>query len=165
MVGRHRATVRYAGPVQGQEGLWLGLEWDDVSRGKHSGAVEGIQYFRCKTPGAGSFVRAEKVDTRGSSVPEALLARYSNERGELGLDVQDEELYVHTVRQRRVHIQVVGVDKITSQQSQTQRLTSARLVGAGISHVVRTGWCSGVQRAFPRRTQICCGLAVAVTGM
>eukprot|EP00983_Pelagomonas_calceolata_P062429 1147312-Pelagomonas_calceolata.AAC.1 len=137
LVGRHRATVKYVGPVSGQEGTWLGLEWDDASRGKHDGEVEGTKYFQCSRPGAGSFVRAEKVNTRGSSVLEALLSRYSNKCGELGLpDVQEEELYVHTVRQRRVHIQVVGADKITSQQSQTQCLTSARLVGAGISHVV-----------------------------
>ncbi|KAF5835785.1 hypothetical protein DUNSADRAFT_6874 [Dunaliella salina] len=136
LVGRSRATVKYVGPVAGLEGTWLGLEWDDVSRGKHDGEVEGIKYFQCSKPGAGSFVRAEKVSTRGRSVLEALLSRYSNECGELGLpDVRDEELYVPTVRHHRVHIQVVGADKITSQQSQTQRLTSARLVGAGISHV------------------------------
>mmetsp|Transcript_18099 Transcript_18099/g.46364 ORF Transcript_18099/g.46364 Transcript_18099/m.46364 type:complete len:102 (+) Transcript_18099:101-406(+) len=32
-----RATVRYVGPVEGQEGQWAGLEWDDATRGPSSG--------------------------------------------------------------------------------------------------------------------------------
>lgn len=29
-------------------GEWLGVEWDDPSRGKHSGTHEGIEYFKCR---------------------------------------------------------------------------------------------------------------------
>ena len=29
-------------------GVWLGVEWDLSSRGKHSGDHEGIQYFTCR---------------------------------------------------------------------------------------------------------------------
>jgi len=105
LVGTHRCTVRYEGSVQGHDGLWYGLEWDDPTRGRHDGSVDGTSYFKCiQSVNAGSFVRAEKVRF-GCSVLEALFSRYSNERGELG-DVLDEDLYVHTVSQRRVHIQV-----------------------------------------------------------
>ena len=38
-------TVRYIGPVAGTEGEWLGVEWDNVSRGKHSGQHGGKRYF------------------------------------------------------------------------------------------------------------------------
>ena len=35
-IGEHfKATIRYVGSVDGQEGCWVGLEWDDISRGKH----------------------------------------------------------------------------------------------------------------------------------
>ena len=42
-------TVRYHGEVQGTQGDWLGVEWDDPTRGKHSGQNGGIKYFECKT--------------------------------------------------------------------------------------------------------------------
>lgn len=56
---------RYLGPVKGQEGTWVGVEWDDATRGKHDGSTGGIKYFTCQSGGtSGSFVRMEKV--RGS---------------------------------------------------------------------------------------------------
>lgn len=132
---KDRATVKYIGPVKSQEGVWVGVEWDDASRGKHDGSTGGVQYFTTtKGPTAGSFVRVEKVNF-GVDVAEALKARYNNQRGEMD-EVSHDEMYVHTVRQRKVQIQVVGVEKIQKQQSQTHLLTSARLVGANISHVV-----------------------------
>ena len=33
-----RAVVRYTGAVAGQEGEWVGVEWDDPTRGKHDGS-------------------------------------------------------------------------------------------------------------------------------
>ena len=42
-------TVRYIGPVKNtKKGDWLGVEWDDPSRGKHDGSHEGEQYFQCR---------------------------------------------------------------------------------------------------------------------
>ena len=41
-------TVRFVGAVDGTKGLWLGVEWDDPQRGKHSGSKDGKQYFTCK---------------------------------------------------------------------------------------------------------------------
>jgi tubulin-specific chaperone E len=134
-----RATVRYIGSVTGQEGVWVGVEWDDPTRGKHDGSTGGVRYFETLSgPTAGSFIRIEKVDF-GKSVPEALHLRYTNERGELG-DVAPEDMYVHTVRQHRVQIEVVGVEKIKALQSMTNKLVSARLVGAHVSHVVSYKW-------------------------
>uniref|UniRef100_A0A3Q3X8G6 Tubulin-specific chaperone E n=1 Tax=Mola mola TaxID=94237 RepID=A0A3Q3X8G6_MOLML len=58
---RERATVRYVGPVPPTAGLWLGIEWDQPVRGKHSGSHGGVQYFTCRHPTGGSFVRPAKV--------------------------------------------------------------------------------------------------------
>jgi dynactin complex subunit len=41
-------TVRYYGEVQGTKGEWLGVEWDDPTRGKHAGEHQGVKYFECK---------------------------------------------------------------------------------------------------------------------
>ena len=41
-------TVRYIGPVSGTKGEWLGVEWDDSTRGKHDGSHNGMKYFDCQ---------------------------------------------------------------------------------------------------------------------
>lgn len=46
--GYDRCTVKYIGTVKGTTGSWLGVEWDDPTRGKHSGEFKGEQYFACK---------------------------------------------------------------------------------------------------------------------
>jgi len=43
-------TVRYIGQVEGTQGEWLGVEWDDPVRGKHSGEHKGRRYFTCSYP-------------------------------------------------------------------------------------------------------------------
>jgi len=40
-------TVRFVGEVKGTTGQWLGVEWDDATRGKHNGSHKGTQYFQC----------------------------------------------------------------------------------------------------------------------
>ncbi|EST06052.1 Leucine rich repeat 4 [Kalmanozyma brasiliensis GHG001] len=58
-LGPHRGTIRYRGPVPPSTGEWLGIEWDDPTRGKHSGtSAGGTRYFDVRVPGSGSFVRA-----------------------------------------------------------------------------------------------------------
>lgn len=41
-------TVRYVGAVAEKKGEWLGVEWDDASRGKHDGTHDGTSYFKCR---------------------------------------------------------------------------------------------------------------------
>jgi len=47
--GGYRCTVRYVGHVKGKEGDWLGIEWDDPSKGRHNGTHDGVKYFSCKS--------------------------------------------------------------------------------------------------------------------
>ncbi|XP_065830624.1 tubulin-specific chaperone E-like isoform X2 [Oscarella lobularis] len=69
-------TIRYVGQVPPNSGDWLGIEWDDPSRGKHDGTHEGVKYFNCRyDPRAASFVRPKKVQY-GCTVPEAICERY-----------------------------------------------------------------------------------------
>lgn len=48
-LGAFRGTVRYVGAVPPTEGVWLGVEWDDASRGKHDGTHQGVYYFACRS--------------------------------------------------------------------------------------------------------------------
>lgn len=43
----HNCIIRYFGSVGDKAGSWLGLEWDDASRGKHNGTYNGVAYFAC----------------------------------------------------------------------------------------------------------------------
>ena len=38
-------TILYVGSVEGTKGTWLGVDWDEASRGKHDGSKAGIKYF------------------------------------------------------------------------------------------------------------------------
>lgn len=34
--------------VEGHDGLWIGIEWDDPMRGRHNGTVKGSFYFETR---------------------------------------------------------------------------------------------------------------------
>lgn len=82
IVDKCKATVRYVGAIDDQQGTWVGLEWDDISRGRHDGIVGGRRYFACKHSGPrGSFVREAKlqqVADLGIDLPLAITRRYAH---------------------------------------------------------------------------------------
>lgn len=45
-VGAHTGVAQYVGSIPGTDSLWVGVEWDDSSRGKHDGIHNGIRYFK-----------------------------------------------------------------------------------------------------------------------
>ena len=65
-VSGERALVRWAGELPGKTGAWIGVEWDDAERGRHSGAFGDMQLFAVATEGGASFLRPRKVDARVS---------------------------------------------------------------------------------------------------
>ncbi|KAG6804431.1 tubulin-specific chaperone E isoform X2 [Apis mellifera caucasica] len=82
----HQGTLKYIGPVGETKGLWLGIDWDDPTRGKHNGTYEGIKYFKARYPTSGSFIRPGKARF-GISCPEAIKIRYGFINDELaGID-------------------------------------------------------------------------------
>ena len=42
-----RGRVRWVGVVDGRDGEWIGIQWDERRRGKHDGVVDGKRYFTC----------------------------------------------------------------------------------------------------------------------
>ncbi|KAJ3175504.1 hypothetical protein HDU87_006167 [Geranomyces variabilis] len=71
-VAGHFGTVRFRGPVPaGSDAIWLGIEWDDLTRGKHSGAHGGVSYFQTTVAGSGTFLRESKVGS--DMLPRSLL--------------------------------------------------------------------------------------------
>ncbi|KAJ1549580.1 hypothetical protein HK405_008735 [Cladochytrium tenue] len=78
----NRGTLRFASPLDGVAGgsggggpLWLGVEWDDPARGKHSGQhprrPEEPPLFHVVVPGSASFVKVTPL-TAGPRLQRAL---------------------------------------------------------------------------------------------
>ncbi|KAK0168723.1 hypothetical protein PV327_002497 [Microctonus hyperodae] len=42
----YRGSVCYVGLIDDTNGMWLGIDWDDPSRGKHNGIHGGKEYFK-----------------------------------------------------------------------------------------------------------------------
>ena len=47
-VNGHKGKLKYIGTVQGYNGEWIGIDWDDPMRGKHNGTVNGVKYFEAR---------------------------------------------------------------------------------------------------------------------
>lgn len=114
-----RATIRYIGPVaaaKNKEEVWLGVEWDDASRGKHDGSCldgEGklVRYFTCAY-GAGSFIKPAKI-VLGRSLVEALHDRYVTlDAPSISKDAALPEAYFTTSKGNQKSIEFVGEEKI-----------------------------------------------------
>ncbi len=57
-VNSHLGTVKFVGQVEGTIGIWIGVEWDDPTRGKHDGSKEGKRYFTCRQDSSKIFYDA-----------------------------------------------------------------------------------------------------------
>ncbi|KAK7535903.1 tubulin-specific chaperone-like protein E [Phyllosticta citribraziliensis] len=83
-------TVHFVGAIEGVKGDWLGVEWDDPTRGKHDGSHNGVRYFECarKFSTAGSFVRPNRPSDPPLSYVQALKKKYASDPAdEVNLDI------------------------------------------------------------------------------
>lgn len=149
----HLCTIRYVGTVQGTTGDWLGVEWDDATRGKHSGEHKGIRYFSCmlslltviglqltffsgksNQPTAGSFVRPSRPSDQPRSFLEALREKYASEPVQ---NIDLDSLNGVSARGNAIEIsgkvvEEVGFDKIRKQLAELQELRIVILDGLRI---------------------------------
>uniref|UniRef100_A0A8C0HS76 Tubulin-specific chaperone E n=1 Tax=Buteo japonicus TaxID=224669 RepID=A0A8C0HS76_9AVES len=108
-------------------GIWLGVEWDDPQRGKHDGTYEGTQYFKCRHPRGGSFIRPNKANF-GVDFLTAVKDRYGlNDQGvQHGTE--------NTLVLGKKTVEFVGMDSVAEQQSQLNRLVDVSVHGCAVSH-------------------------------
>jgi tubulin-specific chaperone E len=126
-------TVLYIGPVKDTSGTWLGVEWDDPSRGKHSGTHNGVQYFstryfplsprpqwghpnsrlrlmfsstESRVPDAGSFIRPGKKTDGERTLVDGVRGKY----------VSNAEYERVVLEDSGKEIEMIGFDKIEQQQ-------------------------------------------------
>lgn len=80
-----KGTIRYSGKLKHKpngridtESIWLGVEWDDPTRGNHNGTVDGVIYFTCQnsqSKTAGSLIKMVKANF-GVDIFQAFVTKY-----------------------------------------------------------------------------------------
>ncbi|KAK9471431.1 uncharacterized protein V1510DRAFT_396906 [Dipodascopsis tothii] len=137
-VGGSLGTVRFVGAVPAWPGVTaVGVEWDDPARGRHSGTLDGVQYFACSVPGAGSFVKATKVDG-AVDFATALRAKYTAQADD------DDDIAFGSKRAERV-----GFDKYRARISQLDRLQVA-----GLDHMCIDASSPGLTALCPELVEV-----------
>ncbi|KAI0333552.1 hypothetical protein GY45DRAFT_1296987 [Cubamyces sp. BRFM 1775] len=125
----HLGTVRFVGPVDGTQGVWLGVEWDDPKRGKHDGVKDGKRYFSCLVPNSGSFIRPSPAVSYGVSFLSALTAKYIDiPHG----DTATEKIVLGSSN-GAIEVEAVGLDKIRGKLARLERLREVSLDGECVS--------------------------------
>ncbi|KAH6634122.1 hypothetical protein B0J18DRAFT_415348 [Chaetomium sp. MPI-SDFR-AT-0129] len=128
-------TVRYVGEVAGTTGSWLGVEWDDPSRGKHGGQHKGVRYFSCisKSPTAASFVRPTRSPDAPQSFLSALNLKYA------GDPEHDKKNPPRQIKFSGKIAEEVGFEKIRLQQARLDELQFVILDGAQLAVATEDG--------------------------
>ncbi|GAB6031710.1 hypothetical protein CHUAL_009459 [Chamberlinius hualienensis] len=143
----HFGTIKYVGPVPPTDGVWLGVVWDDSSRGKHNGTHDGRTYFKTKEPHSGSFIRTKKIDL-GINFLEAIQRRYiHNRENNCQNENSREDLCIITKNNAILPVEAVGYEKIGRKQSQLNMLT---VVGLSAMNVSDPGAPNGIYYTTPR---------------
>jgi len=112
-----KGTIKYEGPVEGTKGTWLGVDWDDPSRGKHNGCHNGKIYFEARGDSSASFIKESKANF-GKSFIRAVHDRY---RTRLAPDVAA-QMHVRGTTDQITAVQLVGNEQISDRQSQIDKL-------------------------------------------
>ncbi|KAK9247421.1 hypothetical protein V1506DRAFT_485631 [Lipomyces tetrasporus] len=116
----HLGTLRYRGPLP----VWpntiaLGIEWDEQTRGKHSGCYNGVEYFKTSVPNSATFVKATRKFDEKRSFLDSLKGRYAP-------DEVDELEKIDITFGSKV-AERVGFDKIRKLQAQLDKLSLVAL--------------------------------------
>jgi tubulin-specific chaperone E len=115
----YKGTIKYIGPVitaKNPEDTWLGIEWDNPTRGKHDGSCVDAnnvlhRYFVCQST-AGSFVKPNKI-SKGVTFIEALHEKYVGlDAPQIAPDDVFPEAFVATSKGVLKNIEFVGEQKI-----------------------------------------------------
>ncbi|KAL5511371.1 hypothetical protein ACEPAH_4587 [Sanghuangporus vaninii] len=130
-----RGTIKYIGEVQGTNGTWLGVEWDDRTRGKHSGEKNGKQYFACSVPGSGSFIRPSSAISYGQSFLSALVSKYV----ELPRSSGQKETVILGSSSGAIEVEAIGLDKVRGKLARLEHLREISLDAEEVAYADSPG--------------------------
>jgi len=141
-----RGTVRYYGPLRHQtdhpkaKDTWIGVEWDDTSKGTHNGTVNGFKYFDCAKETGCSLIRYQ-VANFGIPLIIAAKERYKSyeemtEEEKKAESRTEQEMYVDTTKKsKKLAVKLVGKDKAYSKISDLANLKEVALQSMQISSI------------------------------
>jgi len=111
-------SVRYHGPLSGTKGEWLGVEWDDPTRGKHDGVHEGQRIFQClsSSPTAASFVRPSRKPDPERTLLDAIRFKYGRAKQDANVKAGGGEASNVIAISGKI-VEEVGFEKIQKQLS------------------------------------------------
>ncbi|XP_076676166.1 glyoxalase 1 isoform X3 [Andrena cerasifolii] len=127
-----QGTLEYVGPVGDTKGQWLGIDWDDPTRGKHNGTYNGDKYFKARHPTSGSFIRPGKAKF-GISCSQAIKIRYGLINDELA-GIDRDTLMSLQKEINAPFLEVVGFSKVNRKQSKFDQLKIIWLREQCVSH-------------------------------
>jgi len=138
------ATVLYVGPVASakkSEEIYVGVDWDDDTRGKHDGTVicrrtnQIVRHFTSKSLCGGSFLRMSKVDLGVGLDLKLMKIRYVGLDAELVAPNNILPFTARTSSGREKPIEFLGELNVRNRQ-QLEDLEDISLRIMGISHIV-----------------------------
>ena len=136
--------VKYVGPVHKEKmkptDIFLGIEWEDPSRGKHNGTVDGYEYFKTtdNLP-SGSLIRATKVNI-GNTFAKAIDFKYNfydtgaDDRHKM-IDSALESDNYFKANKKIINIELVGKEKAIKEFSQYSKMVCIDLTNCYIKEL------------------------------
>ncbi|KIM33221.1 hypothetical protein M408DRAFT_61276 [Serendipita vermifera MAFF 305830] len=122
-------TIRYSGGLAGKTGTWLGIEWDDPTRGRGDGSVDGTRYFTCSSPTGASFLRSNAPSLKlGRTFVEALKDKYIE-------DAHDESVMESILlgSSNGIEVEAVNMNKVRGKFARLDTLKEVGMEGYLIS--------------------------------
>lgn len=131
-------TVRYQGSLPSLKGEWLGVEWDDPTRGKHDGSHEGHQIFQCLSPSqtAASFLRPSRKPDPEVTLLEGIKAKYAPSATSKSID-RSADRDNEAIEISGKVVEEVGFDRIKKQLSLLADLKIVLVDELAISGIAR----------------------------
>ncbi|KAK5781786.1 hypothetical protein RI543_000974 [Arxiozyma heterogenica] len=124
-------TIRYIGSIDQWPGITtFGVEWDDSTRGKHSGIYKGTQLFHTSVDGAGSFMKESTLISKlvqNKNIWNALDEVYGTP------NVSDSD--IHDIAFNNKHVECVGFGNLNNKNRDFAKLEVISLNRRAISRL------------------------------
>lgn len=119
-------TILFIGEIEKWPStICYGVEWDNPDRGKHSGTLDGKEYFKTSIPNSGSFIKETKIKrdlTPSLTFSQALHHKYGS------VSSEDDNLYMGSKK-----IESLGFEKLDSRNNNFKTLETISLPNCAIT--------------------------------
>ncbi|RKP18939.1 RNI-like protein [Rozella allomycis CSF55] len=129
---RYKGTILFQGNLENVEGTWLGIEWDDLERGKHNGEHKGVKYFNPKVANCGSFVKMNDKFINNANFGTSFLAALS-EKYSASDEIYDQGLIAFGGS--NIMVETVGFKKIENKITRLESLEEIGISDYSISEI------------------------------